>query len=244
MISIVHTLPDYTTKYKMTKVFGNIDTGELAARLGSPNTFDRRGNVVFMEDFEAANIHWETRGNGAGNAVALDPTAANTKEQSCKLTAGAGIAGTAIIERSFSASSIGQIGVEMSSRIDANTKYMIMDLHYDDGTNVYLGVVRYNHSALKMEWLHGGAWEDLIPSYRWATAEYCFHTMKLVINIDTKEYVRFLVGNTEVNMAGRPLRTMAIGDYEAYTIQITHESDNAAAKSAWVDDIILTQNEP
>ena len=46
---MVHTLPDYSTKYRMTNVFGNIDHSELAARLGSPSTFDRRGNIIFMD---------------------------------------------------------------------------------------------------------------------------------------------------------------------------------------------------
>ena len=68
---MVHTLPDYTTKYKTAIVFGNLDHAELAARLGSIDIYDRRGAVIDLDNFEAPYMRWIGETLGGGGNVTL-----------------------------------------------------------------------------------------------------------------------------------------------------------------------------
>ena len=61
---MAHTLPPWTSKYKLTEVFSGIDVNELAVRLGSPVNLDRRGNIVFIDDVEHALRKWEVSTTG------------------------------------------------------------------------------------------------------------------------------------------------------------------------------------
>ncbi|GAH58675.1 unnamed protein product, partial [marine sediment metagenome] len=53
---MVHTLPDYSTKYKMTNLFGNLDNSELAARIKPLSMLDRAGHLIWYDDFEADTL--------------------------------------------------------------------------------------------------------------------------------------------------------------------------------------------
>ncbi|MFH1593720.1 MAG: hypothetical protein ABID09_03365, partial [Candidatus Omnitrophota bacterium] len=94
---MAHTNPDYTSKGKLNTITASTDNAELAVRLGSVVTFDRRGNVIFIDDFEGATLFWTTGGAGVGNVEALTAAWGKSGSQSCELTAGAGAAGQARI---------------------------------------------------------------------------------------------------------------------------------------------------
>ncbi|GAI63754.1 unnamed protein product [marine sediment metagenome] len=50
--------PDYGVDEELGKVLMPTDIAETAARLGSINTYDRRGSVLFQDDFEAPVLKW------------------------------------------------------------------------------------------------------------------------------------------------------------------------------------------
>ena len=82
---MVHTLPPWTSKYRLVKIFANVDVAELVVRLGSPVSFDRRGNVVLIDDFAASVIKWSYPGYGTGNGHELSTAWAKSGSQSLKL---------------------------------------------------------------------------------------------------------------------------------------------------------------
>lgn len=242
---MIHTLPDYTTKYKMTKIFASIDNNELATRLGSPVTFDRRGNVVFIEDFEGATLFWVTGGAGVGNVEALTTAWGKSGSQSCELTAGEGALGQARIYREFYIPVVGLTGIESSFTVDALTDYVQMHLRYYDGSGYISGGLRYDRANTRIEYQdHLNAWIPLIDPYTINTATAQFNTWKIVLDLSNIEYERILVNDREVDMNGIALYDTGVGGTEHFYATIGHFSADAAVKTIYIDNVILTINEP
>ena len=242
---MVHTLPDYTTKYKIAAIFSMIDVAELAARLGSINTYDRRGNVMFMEDFEGGTLFWNTEGVGTGNSAALSTVWAKSGSQSCALTAGAGALGQSYIYRDLLVKVIGNIGLESSFTVDPDTSYVFMSLRYYNGAGYVEGGIRYDNANNKIQYLNSGnTYTDLITNLKINTQTKQFSTWKMVLDLSNSEYERVMVNDEDVDMDGIDLKSVVAANSKYIMIRIRHDSSHADAKTIYVDDVILTQNEP
>lgn len=242
---MVHTLPDGTTKYRMVTIFGQIDSGELAARLDSPVKFDRRGNVVSMDDFEGTTLRWNVQGAGAGYGAAISTDSAFSGSKSCKMTAGAGEFGAAYIYKYIAYKIPGKVGYEFSFTIDENTFSITLRFEYYNGSKHGSGKIRYLYESSKFQYLNsGGGWTDLLTSIALRTGPFNFHTMKLVIDTENHEYVRFLLDNHSESMADIAIQKSGSAANPSLYLGIEHTSEHADAKSIYIDDIIITQNEP
>ena len=236
---MVHTLPDYTTKYKMTKVFGNVDNTELAARLGSINTFDRRGNVLLLDGFESPTLKWVTAVNGAGSAVNISTNAAVQGDSSCKLTSGSNGARTGGILKYIHPQISGKLGAEFSFTIFTNTETITLNFNHSDGTTDYINLITYDHANSKLKY---GAVE-IATGYTLEDGFTTFHTMKLVIDSLTKKPVRLLVNEQSFDLSSYSPTTQGAGSDAWVEMAIVHISAAGVVNSIYVDNVIITQNE-
>lgn len=242
---MVHTLPDYTTKYKMATIFGQIDTGELAARLNSINLFDRRGHTVLMDDFEAGILRWDNDGAGTNHSETINAGAAKSGTQSLKLTAGEGAGGQSWIYKYLGIPVVGKLGAEFSFTANADTNYMSIDFRWLDGSKYYKAYIKYEPAVDRFRYLNkDNAWTDLITNIKLVESSNTFHTLKVVIDTDSLEFVRFLLNNQLVNLSGVALRPDDDATAASIYLGINHTSAHADVKSIYVDNIIITQNEP
>ena len=242
---MVHTLPPWSTKYKMIKVFAGLDLSELAVRLGSSVVFDRRGNVVFLEDFEGGTLFWAVSGAGTGHSEALSTTWGKTGSKSCALTAGEGAMGQARIYREFYIPIVGKIGIESSFTVDADTDYIQLEFYHYNGSGYKAGAIRYDVANTKIQYDSSAhSWTDLITSYELNTTTKQFNTWKMVLDLENAEYERILINDREVDMDGLGLYDTETGGTEHLRVSIRHDSADAAAKTIYIDNVILTINEP
>ena len=65
---MAHGHPDYGGAAPLATVYTLQDLAELAARLGSIDVFDRRGNVLLLDDFESGIKKWLFGGTGSYSA--------------------------------------------------------------------------------------------------------------------------------------------------------------------------------
>jgi len=242
---MVHTLPDYTTKYKMTTLFGNIDTGELAARLKSIVSYDRRGYVAFLDDFDGPILKWTATPGPGGGVAALSAAQAKSGGQSVILTAGAGAAGQAYIVTTFGALVTGKIGMEVSFTMNPNTSFFYMRFTYYDGVNRHRGGIIYERANDRWRyWDDTGNWHDLITLVDLEDTMTTWHTAKVVLDTSTNEYSRFLYDNVETSMAGIGIYQFADAIEPCIHLEISHGAVHAAVQSIYIDNVIVTQNEP
>jgi len=241
---MAHGQPDHSVDQRARTIYRVTDVGELAARLGSICTFDRRGDVIWLDDFESNIDKWFTNLEGAGGSIALSPDTARSGGLSCKIVTGNVAGNEAQISRYSHYPVLSRVGFEISMTFHTAIDYVQMTSAADDGTDLLLAAIRYypNTATIKYN-TSAGAWADLATDINFYWAINCFNSLKLVVDFDTKKYVRLIAGNQEIDMSTLSIQTTAFANhYFLVATLITAPKANVSA-THYVDDAIQTQNE-
>ena len=240
-----HTAPDYSTKYKMATIFGQIDSGELAARLGSINTFDRRGNVVFMDAFEDGFLNWSKLVDGTGAAVNLSTFTAKTGSTSVKCRTGNSTGDYAGIRKFIPYPVLSPIGCELSFQNTTAITYWELILGLYDGTHftsarLYIDPI---NSRIRI-FVPVTGYVDVITDIDLHIAANMFHTIKIVGDFSTGKYVRAIVNNYSVDLSAHTLRSEDDPTGSHIMIEFQGYTNIDASRDYYIDSVIVTQNEP
>jgi len=241
---MVHTLPDYTTKYKTSTITAIADNAELAARLGSIDTFDRRGNVIWMDNFEGTTLLWRING-GAGYTCVLNATYALTGSQSCKMTTG-GVAANnwATIYRTLAYPVACNIGFEISSTYHEDILYYYWYMHFYTGALDIFPFIRYDDTNNVLQYYDRvGAWQTFATDVNMEMTSESFNTCKLVANFVDMEYERFIYNDVTYDLSGIALNAMNNLLPSRLGVYFGIVADGVKVLNTWADSAIVTQNE-
>lgn len=248
-----HGQPDYGVQAVKETVFGLADLAETAARLDSIVTFDRRGDIVWLDDFESDVLKWSLTLPGVGDSVVASSEAARNGAFSAKLTTG-NVAGDMVTMVHYSPFPVtSRVGFEISFTVHDNLSDLIFSQRLYDGSDEHFARVRYRPATDVLEYLdRNAAWQNLAPSLVLLSATYILHTIKLVIDLNTQEYVRVIVDDVVYDLSALepplllPLYrhtpdVLTTPHWEQLVDTITGVNANT---SSYIDDAIVTQNEP
>lgn len=243
---MVHTLPDYSTKYKMATIFGQIDTGELAARLGSPDMFHRSGNIIFIEDFEGACTTWDPELSGAGASADLSNEFPFMGSKCYKLVAGSTVNVSSKIRRYFALPVNTRLGTEWAFTFDDNTDYIRLLNIYYDGTTQWGAVVKLSLTDATITVGHGEEGDvPIAEDLRLYTTNTIYNHLKFVVDFTTHKYVRVIFNNHVYDASDydlEPFPAPAVEDNMFLEFKIF--GNPGANGVSYADNCILTQNEP
>lgn len=245
------SLPDYAAlkpvgTVPIGPVYTSTDIAELAARLGSIVTFDRRGNVLWFEDFENTLGAWTTHYSGIGGSVALSTTRARSGSFSAKLVTGNVTGNEVWISRSFPLPSSDRLGFEVSFTIVEQMATIKFQIKIDAiNGNAYWLAIQYTYATKKLEY-QGIDWEwhtiqEILmgSSYSW------FHTMKLVFDQHSGKYTRLIWDNAEFDLSTISYSCdVGGGALPKVTVWIEGVTASDLNVPMYIDDVIVTQNEP
>jgi len=240
-----HTLPDYTTKYKLAKIFGNVKNAELAARLGACSTMDRRGNLIWYDDFESTAANKWGSTIDPGGTMALSTVQAWMGNQSMKTVTDVDLNDDVIMEKRFHLPVDRRIGVEFMFCMDTGKPTIRFYLAGYTGAVFFGAEIMYIHDTGKLYyWNSAGAYVEL-TRYDGTYVNFgSWFYMKLVIDADTKKYVRLIFGSSEYDLSALNMRSNADASESMLVLFITNRAGTAAASTVYFDNVILTQNEP
>lgn len=240
-----HGHPDYGLEAAKQTIHAVTDYGELAAMLGSIATFDRRGDVIFLDDFEE-NIHkWDRTLEGDGARIGLSSTTARNGGLCCKITTGDTTGDTEQMSRYLSYPVLSKMGLEISMALHSFASPVIMQLHTDDGTTWTVGGLRYYPNTDTLQYLDsGGVYQTITNTLALYLDVHCFHTFKLVIDLVNGRYTRAIVGPHAYDLSAYPLFTGAFLVHNFLGINIIAEARRDGNEDMYVEDVIITQNEP
>jgi len=240
-----HGYPDYGVAAPKRTVYALQDMAELAARLGSIVTFDRGGDVQWLDYFQATTLHWETYLDGTGAAAELSTAWALWGERSLKLTAGSSGYLYSQAWRNLILPVKSRLGLEAAFSVSDNTDYIQIDSELFDGTTMHYFSVRYRHQAQDLQLLtHSYQWTTFATGVRLWAQDGLFNIAKMVFDLQTDRYVRFLLNHESYDLSPYtpvldgsdtpPCNSIGLGiwglaGYNPYT---------------YFDAIIFTQNEP
>lgn len=238
---MAHGQPDFGMYQLAKTIYRLADMGELAVRLGSIVTYDRRGDVIFMDDFEGGEMKW------------VDPTAyvvvstdyAFTGSFSCKLTPPAAIGGDRFIGRSIFPGVLGKYGLETTLLLHSDVDMPRIQIgHLVDGV-AHFYVVRYRIAAKTLEYQTGlDAWTEFADGLELFKADPCWHKFKLVADLATNKFARLLIDEHTYDISSYDPYVGTTAIQNAISVLIGGERAAAVTGSMYVDNAIVTQNEP
>jgi len=240
---LITVLQDASNLFGATYDFG---LGELAVRLGSPSVFERRGSVIWFDDFRHGLGKWTPALSGAGSATALSNLDAKSGGFSALLTAGPvanRFASLAHYEAAFKMTD--KVGVEVSFQTqNANAGYYTLVVEVLDGTNGYKFAIECETATDYINrWTDEGGWTT-VGNKKIDSDTHSWTTLKLIVDLAAGEYLRLYVNGSEYSLLGLVGETWAQVSvpYVAVTFKVL--STGAASAAALLDNVIVTLNEP
>ncbi|MBA7581835.1 hypothetical protein ES708_23746 [subsurface metagenome] len=220
------------------------DMGELAVRLSSIVEYDRRGDVIYLDDFEEPVLKWSPLATGAGY-VRLDNTRAKSGCQAVKLYTDIGGYADARITRFFSVFGVLRAGIEISFSTLSTGCNLSFLISYWDGTVGYQATVTFLGADKKL-YITSPTGLDLVEvaTIGRLRDETLFYPMKLVADFIEHKYVRLLFGGNEYDISTLPIPTFGHTGGAYLLVNLTLTDVVAGGHNVWVDNFILTMSEP
>ncbi len=246
-------LPDYSTPAPIGStaqgvVYTSPDPGESAARLGSPVKYDRRGNVVFMTDFQAS-INPFTFAIGAGAGALAEQSAEISQSGGSSLKMCSGIATTTSLTWIGSMVGMSKLGLTISlCSPDTNFTQIVGNILIYDGTNLMtaiFGITRnvagdndiviVDTSGTPVVVARG----LLLP---WGYRAYT--TIKIVVDPVTGVYERFLINNLSFDTSKTAANVVPTPFSPLIWIILGETGTPTNTSTFYHNGFIVTQNEP
>lgn len=237
--------PDYSNVRAASPLHRLDDMAELAARLGSPVTFDREGSVIWVETFQHGWGAWWTNGYGTGSGVTISSEKFRSGPFSAKLVAGSDGSAAAKAYRIFPYPTLTNFGLEASWYPGTSIKYVDIVLARTDGTNEHQAYVRYDDTVNEVQIKdEDGNFETIVEDLDLTPTYASFNTFKVVGDFEDDLYLRLTVNSTAYDLSAYPLYVFANADPPGLRSDLKLWGIAAVNGYMYYDDIILTQNEP
>lgn len=224
---------------------GVSDMGEVAARLGSIVTYDKRGDVVDFDNFEEPVLRWSAETWGVGSVTVLDDTFPKSGSQSVKLSPANLPAAFARISKGVALLGSKKLGLEISFCYLQSNNYLQLTMERQTATTLQTASLKLDVAALTIELIdQTGGWVVLTAIAGLEAEDFLFHTIKLVVDFDNEVYMRVLLDDQEYDASA--VRISSVPNIADTVILVQVESDINALTSedCWIDDFVLTQAEP
>ncbi len=240
---IIAVITDPENIWGVRPTMGN---AELAARLGSLSVFDRRGQVVWQDDFSLGLGAWSQWWSGTGGAVSLETGHFRRGGYAAKLTCGSTDEASASISHPESSIyEMGLLGIEAHISFGLYITAVGVGLEHFTGSQRIISQLGYNRAAKKLfVYTQGPEASVIAENINLPVEGRLFTPFKLVVDLKAHRYIRAIVAGVEYDLSDF---TPHIGDHDdppqsrAY-ISFTGESGKNGF--GWVDCVILTVEEP
>lgn len=224
------------------------DMADLAVRLGSIVEYDRRGDVIYLDDFTTPKLRCLTSVDGTSSVV-LDNDYSVSGGQCVLLTTQAAANKWAIIEHHIAPLVTGKhgskIAISLYSMLE-DTCWLLIQIQIFDGTYGHSPAIRLNPYAYTLEYLdENSAYQVFETDFKAESPHQSdFHNMKLVYDLDTGKYVRFLFDVLSWDLSAYSYRKYSDTRYPRHWVRHYLNPTSAYAFTVRLDNFVYTINEP
>ena len=228
-------------------VWGNaisMGNAELVARLTGLGGYDRRGNAIFFDIFDAGLAKGSPVVYGTGAAVEISTASARYGGYSLKLTAGSDSSREAGFQYYLPYPIFSKVGFETSFTVGTNTTYFTIHLNLYDGSTYYSAGVRFDEDNSKVQYLSGAAgWQDLITGVTLYELSKAYHTLKMVIDLASGKYHRVFLDGWSWTAGDLSFYSEASVLGKRFLGHVRHYGAAGTNAVSYIDGVIITQNE-
>lgn len=237
--------PDYSNVKSDKAIYTMLDLGELAPRLGSIDVFDRSGNLVWMDDFEAATINWITAGDGTANSVTISSAQRLRGSNAGLLTCGSDGGMYAEIYRYLPIPNESHYSLELAFAADADVTFVFWMIQYAYNNVMHVFTIRYNIVTQILSYFDNVApWVDFATGVNILTLAYIFHVGKLTVDLQTGKYKQFRLDQNVYDLTDLPGQSTAMVTQDWFIVLFEAVGKPAVNAKCYVDNCLVKQNEP
>lgn len=223
----------------------SIGNAELAARLGSLKTYDRRGSVLDMQNFDSGLGSFELVKGGSGAYPVIAADRILSGGYSAYLYAPTGVTNASELRWYRGMAWAESFGVEIAFNLDALHGMLFFWCCLYDGAKSHPGVLRWNLDTGVLECLGGaGTYEEVATGLAVGVGKGKWNFLKLVIDTANDEYMRCLLGGTEIDMTSFEILDSADASPPYLYASVALYASASDAAEMWIDNLILTDREP
>jgi hypothetical protein len=220
------------------------DLAELAARLGSISTYDRRGTIIWMTDFEHG-----LQGTSCGVSDAecdYFVSAERSYHGAYSLKMDPSDEEDSYVEWGWVVHFMpsGYVGLEAAiSTVSDPAGIRLKILHFD-GTTQQRGELHYDTATGDWTIRTGDTtWETILDGFKLQQGAAAWNPIKLIIDVESGEYVRAQMSGRSVDISDYSLYSLASTNLGQVAVRVMTYGASTTHAPAFVDNIIVTQNE-
>lgn len=242
---MAHGTPDWGLVGPKVTTYGLDDLGEHAVRLGSPVTFDRRGDVIWWTDFRHGLGDVVPFGTAGRQTILVTGEPTRQGAFCLDLYWPGGAAGYSGVRKYLPYPVASLLAIEATFRVDHYNDYWRLELYVQRGARQMQAGLRYDYANDLLEVQIGfGVWQPIASGMNPAKLMLPLVTAKLVVDVSSDLYVRAIFNDTEYSIP-------TIGCYERGHVSARYADCRVIAQNVdedemhgYCDSIIITQNEP
>ena len=241
---MAHGYPDYGVAASVASIYRALDPGELAVRLDSVVTYDRRGNVLFADGFEGGLGHWLTYAADTGDAASLGVGLGRIGSYAALCTLGGGALNSVQLTRYLAYAQSSRFGLEVSFAVLNQVKHVWVQLNWNHSAHSYAVTVAFypTTGVLRLEGVSSG-YVVLDTGIVLAFDEHAWATCKLVFDPVLGKVIRVLFNARAYSTAQYAAIDLGAAPRDQVGVNLYASSNVGQTSSVYFDDVILTQNE-
>lgn len=242
-----HGHKDYGGAAPVATVYTLQDMAELAARLGSIVTFDRRGNVIFLEDFQGSLSKVVTYTSGSGGRISISNKKSHFGDFSCEMVTGDQADQYAVVDKCLAYPTLSKIAIEVAWHLPGNhnSKKVNQVMYLYDGAEYWQADVYWDYLTKTWYYLNSDdVYVALSPTVAYREGSTLFHHTKLIADFVNKQYVQLIADNLTYDLTGKALRVLPAAVNAMLDCRFLVYAWEAGCGTAYLGGMIVTQNEP
>lgn len=241
---MAHGAPDASNVVLIGQDYRLDNLAELAARLGSPMTYQREGDLFAADTFDSGLGAWGIDVVGLGSEITLQNIVTLSESVAVQFKTGAVGGAKADLTRHFPLTRTGRIGLSAGLDIGTNKQDVHIILGHYTGTHYYYGRVWWDVQALELKCIvFGGGTEVITTDNHFSPDLNLFARVKLVVDLVTMRYVSLTINEASWDLSSKRLARIVSGVARSYAVVLGFNGDAGGIYVSFLDNVILTRNE-
>lgn len=222
-----------------------IDNAELAVRLGCPQTLERVGQVVLIDQFKYGLGTWVSIPDKTGDLAQLSAKYIRHTPYAVHLHTHGVKDCHARLYRQIEYVYETTAGLEVSFLAKASFKELQIAVSLQYGILGYWALIIIDNVNKLLKYRNVGGGDTTIATHNLTISSLSgWHVLKIVMDFANLEYVRLVLDRNDYSLAQIPMWQASVSDRDYLQIIFDLVGATGSESDIWIDDIILTIGEP
>lgn len=238
-------LPDFTRKMSLDVDINAPFLKEIITHNYGIHSIDSLGKIVFIENFGNGISHWCQYPASAAGEIRIDTKYFSSAGYSCYLYAGTATNVSSLLTHLLPIYDTSKVGVELKFLFYTYPGVLWVETHFYTKEGVKYLSFEIDYLAKKII-VYNQDWDEIeLDLNIYATSSICFwHNIKAVVDLDNSKFDRLQYNQYNLTGLDIALPTHAAYNYEYARLDLSINSRAYYRPRVYIDDIIVTINEP